>query len=81
MADQLIKQFTELLYVKFECSMGDIYPVMQQIRLLAPSMFEVDMEKLSFALLLASLKLEKDIVPTGKILNIELFMLLIFDFR
>ena len=54
---------------------------MQQIRLLAPSMFEVDMEKLSFALLLASLQLEKDIVPTGKILNIELFMLLIFDFR
>ena len=80
MADQLIKQFTEL-YVKFECSMGDIYTVMQQIRLLAPSMFEVDKEKLSFALLLASLKLEKDIVPTGKILNIELFMLLIFDFR
>ena len=56
MADQLIKQFTEL-YVKLKCSMGDIYNVMQQIGLLAPSMFEVDKEKLSFALLLASLQI------------------------
>jgi hypothetical protein len=70
MADQLIKQFTEL-YVKLECSMGDINTIMRQIRLLAPCMFEVDKEKLLFALLLASLKLEKGIVPTGKILNIE----------
>lgn len=66
--DDLIQQFAEA-FVTFEHGIDDLSVVIKQIRSLSPQILLANKEIVSFAILVATLKIKNRFTPSGKFDN------------